>query len=290
MKISRKISFFYGVGAVIILVVTAYLIFWVYKKEDGYHVNNIMAKTESIPNEESRNVISDINLMNPIYVKIANTDFPVVVEDGNYSEELINTALDDINLVYSQLKEYYIGYSTNKKSFQINGNTIQTNVSFNRGNQDLYGPRIFSESNFGYLLEVNGNHQLILSNSLMNEYQKALLFKESNIEEIIKLDSFIQYINQLENIGSLSDVEVKDLFYFITPHLTSIKIEKLRENAEMLVHYKIREPSILEFYYLNPNDDNKILVSETLFLNRESNEVISETNLGYVDSKWQLIY
>ena len=289
MKISKK-NFFYGVAAVIFLVGTAYLIFWVFKKEFGYQVNNIKVKTESISNEESRNIISDINLVNPIYVKIANTDFPVVVEDGNYSEELINIALDDINLIYSQLKEYYIGYSTNKKSFLINGNTIQTNVSFNRGNQDLYGPRIFSESNLGYLLEVNGNYQLILSNSLMNEYQKALLFKKSNIEEILRLDSFIQYINQLENIGSLSDAEVEDLFYFISPHLTSIKIEKLRKNAEMLVHYKIREPSILEFYYMNSNDGNKILVSETLFLNRESNEVISETNLGYVDSKWYLIY
>ncbi len=276
MKISRKISFFYGVGAVIIFNLIAYLIFWDSKKTGDEKDNIYMTNTEKISTEKSRVDIGEIQVMHPNYVKIANTDFPIILEDGNYSEEILNLALNDINSVYSQIKEYEINYSATNRSFTINGEKIQTNVYFYGGRQNFYAPSIFSKSNLGYLLEVNGKHQLILSNSLMNEYQKALLFKESNIKEIIKLDSFIQYINQLENIGSLSDAEVKDLFYFISPQLTSIKIEKLRENAEMLVHYRIREPSILEFYYLNPNDDNKILVSET--------------NLGYVDSKWHLIY
>lgn len=40
---------------------------------------------------------------------------------------------------------------------------------------------------------------------------------------------------------------------------------------------------------MNPDEDNKILVSETVFLDRENSEVISEANLGYVDAKWKVV-
>lgn len=44
----------------------------------------------------------DFNEVIPTFVKIANTEFPVVVEDGNYSEELIYSTVKDISLVFSQ--------------------------------------------------------------------------------------------------------------------------------------------------------------------------------------------
>ena len=284
MKTSGKISIFYGVGAVIILIVVAYLIFCVPNKKVDDQVNITMAKTEYISNEKSRNVINNNNVMYPKYVKIANTDFPVVVEDGNYSDELINIALDDINLVYSQLKEYYIGHSTNKKSFLINGKNIQTNVSFNRGNQDLYGPRIFSESNFGYLLEVNGNHQLILSNSLMNEYEKALQFKESFEVEVSKLDAFL---NRFNNDERFNDDEVPKLF-FLSEHAKNFTIEVLRENADLLKNYYISPPSILEFS-IQANGGNEVLICQTLLINDETNKVSNEIVLAFSDSEWRLV-
>ena len=110
----------------------------------------------------------------PKYVKIANTDFPIIIEDGNYSKELLNLALNDINSIYSQLKEYEISYRSPNRSYTINGENIQTNIYFYAGRQNLYAPSIFAKTNLGYLLEVNGEKHFILSNLILNEYQKAL--------------------------------------------------------------------------------------------------------------------
>ena len=293
MKPKRKNVLIYSTGVVFILAVAACVFFWDSKKNSIEHVNPTMPKTKLISNPETRKVAGDFKEVGPTYVNIANTEFQVVVEDGNYKEKLIYSAVKDISLVFSQLDEVVIKKSKDNNSFHVNGKTVMSNMYLYWGDQRFYGPEIFSNSNFGNLLEYEDGYKLILSIEVLNEYKKALKFNEYHKLEINKLPEFIHYINELKNVSSLSDDEVVDLFYFVTPYLkslTSIKIEKLRENAEGLLYYKIREPSILKYNYLNTDGGNKILVSESLFLNKENDEVVRVANLGYVESKWHLIY
>ncbi len=79
MKPKRKIFFFYGVVVVFIIVAAAFLFFWGTKKTGDDQVNINTTKTDKSSTENVRVEISDNKVIFPKYVKIANTDFPIIM-------------------------------------------------------------------------------------------------------------------------------------------------------------------------------------------------------------------
>ena len=188
--------------------------------------------------DKARDVVDDIKEMEPRHVKIANTNLPVVVEDGDYSEELINIAINEISLIYSRLKGYYIGNSTFTRNYLINGETVQTNTSINKGSQSLYEPSKLSK-HFVDLIEVDGEHHVILSNSIMDEFKKAVQFYELYEKEISKLDTFRNRVNDFESLTDDESSRLSDAYY---------DFKDIRTNADIIKHCYIPRPSVLDFF------------------------------------------
>ncbi len=286
MNPSRKKLLFYGTGAVFILVVSVIQLLLVSKKKADEESKITIIKNEKVSTDKAGDVVTDkagdvvgdINEMKPGYIKIASTNFPIVVEDGDHSEELINIAINDINLISLQLKECYIGNSYFTRSYIINSETVQTNASIN-SDQSIYGP-----SHGLDLIEIDGKHHLILSNSIMDKYKKAVQFNELYEKEISKLDAFMNRINDDER---LNDDELTRLLVPSYDH-REMTIKELRKNADVLKDYSIRRPSVLGFSLIS-NIEKEILMCQSLLINKATNIATQNIFLEFSGTEWQLV-
>lgn len=124
MKHNSKNIIFYVVIAVFILVIATFLFFRLSNENANEKFNINVIKTEKNPDQIKRDVEDEVIVIYPRNVRVASTEFTIVVEDGNYSEKLIKIALDDINAVYAQIKDYQIHHSDLKKSYTISGENV----------------------------------------------------------------------------------------------------------------------------------------------------------------------
>ena len=121
--------------------------------------------------------------------RVGTKQFPVVIEDGDYDEELLSTVLREANAIYTQLDRIHIGDGKGfGRKFEIGGKTLEAERFIYRdGTASFHSPKGYLD-NFGDLLELNGKDHIVITQNLLHEYEKAMEFKRLHEKELQRLD------------------------------------------------------------------------------------------------------
>ena len=157
-----------------------------------------------------------------------------------------------------------------------------------RGSQSLYEPSKLSK-HFVDLIEVDGEHHVILSNSIMDEFKKAVQFYELYEKEISKLDSFRNRVNDFESFTDDESSRLSDAYYdFKDIPDTYYDIKDIRTNADIIKNYYIPRPSVLDFS-LTQGKKKEVLICEVFLVHKATNEVSQKTILQFSGFEWRLV-
>ena len=223
------------------------------------------------------------------YLRLADgSKWPLLFEDGEYSKELIEEIVADINLVYSRFEKHQMSPEYYSKKFKIEGRDIKSESYFDiTMNKGYYRPDPLAE-NFGFMVELDGKQHIIISKILIKEYEKALRFKNEHKEVFNKLITFLEYINELKDASHLSDDEVQELFYVYSYGTNVLSLDIVRKNAKEIPFCRIRYPSLLEFSMINDGKNN-LICGKTILFKKETGKALYEINLCYSDQKWHIM-
>ena len=228
------------------------------------------------------------------FLKLADgSKCPLIFEDGKYTRELIDEIVADINLGYSRFDKHQISSAYYSRTFKIEGRDIKSKSYFDiTMNKGYYRPDPLAE-NFGFMVEIDDKQHIVISKTLINEYDKALRFKKEHKEAFRKLDEFIQNFNNMDNIDDLSNDDLESFYYF--DHLApSIKdhVLPLPSAAKIIfTRYSIRWNSLLNVRISQLKDESfGLLIAEMLLTKRNTNMVIGEIPLVYSNSMWKAFY
>ncbi len=123
------------------------------------------------------------------YLKLADgTEWPLIFEDGEYSRELIDEIVDDVNLIYSRFDKHVFISPNSARIFMLDGKAIKPEkyLSFSK-NRDRYMPDQHF-NNFGDLINIENTWNIVISKTLISEYEKALRFKKEHEDAFRKID------------------------------------------------------------------------------------------------------
>jgi len=236
----------------------------------------------------------------------ASDEWPLIFEDGEHSHEVVSAAVSDINLVYSRFTEYRILAKPTVSGYRVGGRTLESKSYLDyRNNPSLYVPEALWQSNFGDFVEVDGTHHIVVPEVLLGEYEKAITRLSQHKVAFSKLDSFLEFVNGLEDSRELSDDDVIGLFYAVPPpaseklsreHLEDFVkdfgMDTLRRNADETFGYDLFRPSILDCLMLKeelPEVKKDMLICKTYTKPRKSDRKLYESFLGYSRSGWHII-
>ena len=250
---------------------------WLITDKDNHRIYNV------------RRHDSNLNIYSPTYfLKVSDSAWPMILEDGEYSDELIDEIVADINLVYSRFMKHRILSGNPSRRVQIGGRVKKSesylDFSINKG---YFIPDILAD-NFGDLIETDGIYQIVISDLLIDQYKKALELKHDHEEAFNQLVTFIDFVNGLNASTNLSDSEVKELFYLYSEPIKNLSLESLRRNAKKLPKYRIEAPSLLGFFILD--NQKNLICCETILIKRETGEAVEEITLCNLGSKWRLTF
>ena len=158
------------------------------------------------------------------YLKLADKEWPLVFEDGEYSDALLDEIVEDLDFVYSQFSEYRILPKRPKKNyavmpygdqvrFQINDRHVNSNayLDFHFFNTSFFPDILFDY--FGYLVTIDDRSHIVLPAGLINEYKKAIEFKNDHAKEFKRLQEFVYLLNSLGPVENIDISELVNLYY-----------------------------------------------------------------------------
>ncbi len=229
--------------------------------------------------------------------KISNMEWPIIFEDNIFSNELLLFAMKDINLVYGHFDGYDILRPSPRQTFQINATTIKPQSLLNlKASAGRYRPRAHKR-NIEHFVEIEGETKLVIPSKLLAAYKQAFMFKQNHVSAFERLNSFINYLNSLNqtSLSKLSDTEKRKLLIYtshkgVVTRLDDITWEKNASGFDFLLQMKSRLPSILSCFDIKdiyPTADQNVLVCETLFFDKKTRKA-NKFGIGYWKEKWSL--
>ena len=161
-------------------------------------------------------------------VKVGASEFPVILEDGDY--ENLNKAglIWTVNNLYEHISDFEF-VPVKSYTFQsLDGREMESNL-YLRQLSFVYGPDIERVGRSGYnrIIEEDGVHHLRLSWKFIEAYIKASRYEKVKDE----LNDFIDRFNRLKSaeIDNLTEAEIDSLFYSDPKLEDKHALEKKRE-------------------------------------------------------------
>jgi hypothetical protein len=233
----------------------------------------------------------DVSHENSHYLKLSEGTLPLIFEDNDYSKELKDEIVADLNRVYSRFKKHRIFPKPATTSFEIDGHIVESNEYVDFSVNDFYFvPRVI-RINFADLIEINNTKHIVISKKLMGFYKEALHARKGLKEKFVQLNDFIDYVNSLDDSSSLSDEEVRELFVIFANNIfydtEMMKIKRINSYLNERFNYRIRKPSLLNFEIINKGDDS-VLCYRLIRIKKDDNSE-GETAFCYVESRWRMV-
>jgi hypothetical protein len=133
---------------------------------------------------------------------LSNTNFPVLFADGNWTDELKQFVIKDLNCLYHS-SEYIRDYRCNSSEVTINNSIlISTNKISLRGRFCPLGFQNPFDYSFGNIISINADDYLYASTNLMYIYEEKL--KTCNIDD--------NFHNKVVNfVSGIKDMSIAEL-------------------------------------------------------------------------------
>ena len=239
-------------------------------------------------------------------IKLPGVEFPLVFEDGKYSDELIGTITKDLNLIHSRVSTFEIFERRPTHRFQIAGRVSESDSYLNFGkNRKLYRPVDVHES-FGGIVEIEGRKHIVVPIKLIEAYTKAMQFRMEHKVAFIKLEEFISYINSLGPDEEIVVDEAMELYFLdllsenqkkqtVSEILTRGMKSTVPDGSTIntirnpLGNTAFLLPSILKVFISDSEDQFKgLFMAHVLIFDKNTNAIHGEFPLVYTDSKWKI--
>jgi hypothetical protein len=229
---------------------------------------------------------------------VADHELPVLFEEGKGGADIAEAVIDDINLVYSHMKQFDIYKRNSRKEYALYGEVIESQRYINFGrNSGRYFPDDL-HAHFGPIVNMHGNDYIIITDELLGLYVEAERFVESNRKAFSDLKRFV---SDLDESSSRKTVSADFVLRAVYPHnlpsnmLSSLKRKKGQEVENFLFGMRIRMPSKLSFRRIKSDDYQGIsFIAETLIFTKGYKHAyefgdIHELKLVYFNDAWQIV-
>lgn len=226
---------------------------------------------------------------------LSNTNFPVLFEDGEWSNELKDFVMTDLNCIYNRVKFKKIIMRDPVKVKIDNRTIISTNGIYYT---NRYLPTFLNSSfllPFDHTISIDGTNYLFVSTNIMHLYQEKL--SSCNIPNDFheKVEAFISGIKNMTPKQLQNKIVVRE---YKNPSFSTLSVEAPvfeQECRQFLDWFNYNYKSIsfsvlysLKGIELNRLLENKYVDNDTLvmYLNFE----FKKSNRGVDNSELQIIY
>jgi hypothetical protein len=232
-----------------------------------------------------------INKKNSYRMYLSNTNFPVVFEDGNWSDELKDFVIKDLNCLYNTA-QYNKNYMRSPVAVEVDSKVIiSTNKAYLTG---TFCPVSFDRYPLGDIVSIDELDYLLIPTNLMQLYENRL--STANIPDNFheKIKSFVSGIKDM-SVGELKDrVVVRELNKIPQP----IEPQILTNGCNQTIDWFRENYGALSFsvlYTLDTVEYNNMLGDYTVYIPDDSLIVsarilMSHSVQGIDKSDIQLIY
>jgi hypothetical protein len=276
------------------------LIFWILPASGDIAPSGELG--ESVPGETGPPVGGSSNPREPgsqtgqerqgRHLTFHDAQWPLRFEDGEYPSSLLDLITSDLDGIYSRFENYRAAERVPAKQLLVGGNQYQVESYLDFSiSEPYYVPAILAE-HFGDILTITGQEGLVVSTTIIDEYQTKLELISNHPGARESLDSFLMLVNGLnssEAISVLSDVRAREIFYFLSPELQNLPIASLRQELHGLVDYKTGSVTLLNMTEID-DGGQKLLCCRTVKIHRVSGDVPEAYALCYKDGKWRLTF
>lgn len=234
---------------------------------------------------------------------MANTNFPVVFEDGNWSSELKNFIITDLNRFNSSI-EYLKSIKSSPVQVKLNNKSmISTNIIECYGK---YSPWYVDESLdylWGNIISINNVDHILLTKHVLNTYKTIFNLKNDDRDIFDKLNVFmnktlinIKDMSKSNLVNNLIIIDPPDLILTNSYTISDEDYKSFKTNfGEIMFTSSYTTLYILPYNELYKGYGKKnirffIKDSITIFFQVCSSKGrLTELQAVYVDGKWKLM-
>jgi hypothetical protein len=200
------------------------------------------------------------------WIYTANTNFPVIFEDGGWTEDLKEFTLKDLNSLFANMSAEIIDINNKKVSFVLSGKHINANkrLKFSNWYIPSYVDSAFS-ANFGYICSVN-RQSLIIPAETMTLYEE--IYNKYKTQPKIYNDLDIFCNNVLPNLRTMNKSEISSYVRYINEYNTSVNFSDIPEKdvkdfaKDISNMFSSENYSYSWLYICNINDDKENITDD----------------------------
>jgi len=220
--------------------------------------------------------------------KMAGQDYTLLFEGTtNLSAELRQQIAEDIALNLSHLK--HVKFRTVPQGRKEPSQKYRRTIThwIDEGKEKRLFPEAM-EKYFGGTIRSNDTFCLVVHEKLVEQYVKALKFKDAHPEMFKKLDDFLSFINDPRKLDAVAgDTDAaKGMFFFSGNPPQGYKYERELLGLKQM---RVRRPSVLDFQSMT-HDGKQIIYFSTITRSREGSDqdfIMKGFPLfAYVNDKW----
>lgn len=223
-----------------------------------------------------------------IQLEACGLDIPVLFEDQYLSDEVKETVIEDYRLIHGHFKAYLFR-SYNSGEAVVEGKKIQLSYAIDFKEGYRISPDGYDFNTIAVDLETQDKYLFIYKN-LSDAYKRALAIKAKNETAFAKLDEFIDFMN---NVNEVKLPDSLDKLLYLPGEAQEFNgpfdENNSAEYRDGYGRYEYKKSSSLEFRTDEEYCDGNLITNIIMVLKSAEPPKANEQLVIYHDGRWKFV-